>query len=294
MKGLGKRLLTAAVAVPLLIVLIGFCPWQGFGALAFLALAVGLHEFFAIVLVEETPGMRRASVFWGLLVLVLTVLWWQPPAPGQRFVGFPASPAGLPVMVLALIGVALMYLFARGGSENKERIPGHIGLSFLGALYLGLFGAHIVFLGRLPDGLDLRVHHGGWVFLALACTFLSDTGGYFFGKGIGGPKLFPAVSPNKTWAGLFGCIVGASVGAWGTRYFVLPGLQWYDCLVIGTGVALLGQSGDFFESMLKRAFGVKDSGTILPGHGGILDRIDALLFNGPFIFYYATWVVLAR
>ena len=147
-------------------------------------------------------------------------------------------------------------------------------------------------LARLPDGLAVNRH--GWVFLALGGTFMADTGGYFFGKLIGGPKMAPKVSPNKTWAGLCGCIVGGIGGAFAAQALLLPRLQWLDCVCLGLCIALVGQIGDLFVSLLKRAFGVKDTGAILPGHGGLLDRIDALLLTGPLIFYYATWFVLAR
>ncbi len=294
MKGLGKRLLTSAVAIPLLVYLVGWAHWYYFAAVAFVAVLIGMWEFFKITLVEETPQIRIWLLFMGALTFAALFWLWQPPQLGHPSQGFPHhAPAGLFVYVLLFMLLSLGFLIARG-NHPLSPIPSRVGLGFLGISYLTLLGIHIAFLGRLPDATDFQLHHGGWLFLLLVSTFGSDTGGYLFGKTIGGPKLYPAVSPNKTWAGFFGCIVGANLGAWIVQMTALPLLQWYDILIIGFSVAILGQAGDFFESLIKRAYKIKDSGNILPGHGGILDRIDALLFNGVFIFYYALWLVLTR
>ncbi|WP_119419232.1 phosphatidate cytidylyltransferase [Desertibaculum subflavum] len=115
-----------------------------------------------------------------------------------------------------------------------------------------------------------------WLFVAV---WASDTGAYLFGRMIGGPKLWPAVSPNKTWAGLGGAAFGAAlVGLIGS--FVVPGAD-LRLIAAGVGIGLLGQAGDLFESHVKRRAGAKDSGTLIPGHGGALDRLDSLLFVAP-------------
>lgn len=294
LKGLGLRVLTAVVTVPLLILLLGWVSWYGFAALATAAIGLSIWELFKIVLKDETPALRLFGVLWGGLLMVGMLFLWQPPST----FAFPLAPPGVPAIVFTIMGSFILFLFLRGNAPDLHPIPGRIASWGFGVLYLGIFGAHIVYLARLPDlfkGSTLSLDHAGWAFLVLLCTFAGDTGGYFMGKTIGGPKMYPAVSPKKTWAGLFGCILGASGGAFAAMYFSLVvGLNWIDCIVIGLGVALLGQAGDLSISLCKRAFKVKDTGAILPGHGGILDRIDALLFTGPFIFYYAIWVVLPR
>ena len=117
----------------------------------------------------------------------------------------------------------------------------------------------------------------GWerlVFWAMIVTWTTDIGAYFAGRGIGGPKLAPKVSPNKTWAGLLGGMVGAAVIGWIAAHFLrIAGIF----LLLGAPMAALAQAGDLFESWIKRRAGVKDSGSILPGHGGLLDRLDGLL-----------------
>ena len=120
---------------------------------------------------------------------------------------------------------------------------------------------------RAPQGLELIF----WVFIV---TWTTDIGAYFAGRAIGGPKLAPSISPNKTWAGLAGGIVSAGLAGWAwTQYVMLPAsLIW-----LAPAFAVTAQGGDLFESWLKRRAGAKDSGTMLPGHGGILDRLDGLV-----------------
>ncbi len=121
---------------------------------------------------------------------------------------------------------------------------------------------------------------------------MADTGGYFFGILLKGPKLFPSVSPGKTWSGLAGCIIGATAGAFAVKFILLPTLSPSDCITLGTLVAIIGQVGDLAESLFKRAHQVKDASSLLPGHGGFLDRIDALLWTGPFVYYYILWFLV--
>jgi len=294
LSGLTQRILTSIVLLPGLLSLMVWGPWQSVAVVGFVVAIVGLWEFTGIVLPDGSNTIRFISVGWCILLMLGLVTFWSPPVARPAPFDLSLVPPATPLFVALLMGLALTFLIFEGKREDLSPVPSRVGLVFLGIVYLGGLAAHLIFLCRLPDAMDFKEHFSGWLFLALACTFLADTGGYFFGKFIGGPKLFPSVSPNKTWAGLFGCIVGASLGAWGVRFTLMPFLQPVDCLIIGCGAAVLGQTGDFFESLLKRAYGVKDSGTILPGHGGILDRVDGLLFNAPLIFYYAIWVVLAR
>ena len=114
------------------------------------------------------------------------------------------------------------------------------------------------------------------VFWLLAVVWASDTGGYLVGSAVGGPKLAPAISPNKTWAGLIGALFGGALASWGAAILWNPAGA--DALILfGVLLAFVGQAGDLFESLIKRRFGVKDTGRLIPGHGGVLDRGDALL-----------------
>jgi len=124
------------------------------------------------------------------------------------------------------------------------------------------------------------------VLLVLLVAWLADTGGYFAGRFLGNAKLYPAVSPKKTWAGAWGGLAGSVVGVAVLKLFFAEWLTWLDVFMIAIPGGIIGQMGDLAESLIKRSVGVKDSGTLLPGHGGILDRIDAVLFIAPYVYAY--------
>src|SRR5205807_8527333 len=149
------------------------------------------------------------------------------------------------------------------------RTPQRVGIAVLGAVYPGILMAMVVRLRQLPDGV-------AWLLLTLVVTWLNDTGAYFAGRAFGRRKLLPRISPSKTWEGAIGGAAGSILGALVVQHFWLPALPAWGAAAIGAGAAVLGPLGDLSESMLKRAFGRKDSGRLLPGHGGLLDRVDSL------------------
>ncbi|MGB8930132.1 MAG: phosphatidate cytidylyltransferase, partial [Anaeromyxobacteraceae bacterium] len=124
----------------------------------------------------------------------------------------------------------------------------------------------------------------GWVLMAFAVTWGNDTFAYFAGLNFGRHKLYERISPKKSWEGALGGVAGALAGAFLVRTFLLPGLGAPTVLAVALGGSILGPLGDLSESMVKRAAGVKDSGKLIPGHGGVLDRIDALLFVAPWVY----------
>lgn len=129
----------------------------------------------------------------------------------------------------------------------------------------------------------------GYVMMTLMFAWLADTGGYFAGRFLGKRKLYPAVSPNKTWEGFWGAIAGALVAACLAHFIYLRSIPLVHALVLGFLSGVLGQLGDLAESLLKRSTSIKDSGGWLPGHGGMLDRVDALLVVGPLVWLYTMW-----
>jgi phosphatidate cytidylyltransferase len=135
-----------------------------------------------------------------------------------------------------------------------------------------------------------------YVLLALKLSWLADTGGYFFGRFFGknGKKLHERVSPKKTQIGFLGSLVGATVGVLIAKLWYLRPVPLWELLLLGIVAGSLGQLGDLVESMLKRSTGIKDSGTLIPGHGGLLDRIDALLIVSPVLYLFATWLHAAQ
>jgi phosphatidate cytidylyltransferase len=147
-----------------------------------------------------------------------------------------------------------------------------------------LFGAlgltALAWLRRGPDGVE-------WVFCCLMATWGNDTCAYFTGRALGRHKLFPAVSPHKTWEGFAGGMAGSIAFMFAAKALFFPSLSFADCLIVGAATGVVGPIGDLSESMLKRTYQVKDSSHVIPGHGGLLDRIDALIFNAPVVLLYA-------
>jgi phosphatidate cytidylyltransferase len=168
---------------------------------------------------------------------------------------------------LSLAGFAAVFLIARG---IRRRAP---LLQALGALYIGVPYVALVWLRADPANGVVTL------FWLLGVVWATDTGALFAGRSIGGPKLAPVISPNKTWAGLFGGMLAAAVV--GAAFALWLGSPLLLAAAISAGLAVVAQAGDLAESLVKRHFGVKDSGTIIPGHGGIFDRVDGLLAVAP-------------
>jgi len=263
-KNLTVRLLTAAIAVPLILALLYLCPWWGFASLAGAAMIVAALEFFGM-----THAGDRSSQLVGTAITaaLFAVLVWT---------DFGRRSAGLVIVSLvALAPVALVVTLVRPGDVTTSLV--RMASLALGPAYVGSSLAAIACIRRL----EVPGHHhvgAGLVLLSLMAAWFGDTGGYFAGRGIGGPKLYPTVSPNKTWAGAVGGLAGSGLGAAFAHFVYLPELPLVRGLAVAVVAGALGQIGDLCESLLKRSTGVKDSGGILPGHGGILDRVDALLF----------------
>jgi phosphatidate cytidylyltransferase len=157
-----------------------------------------------------------------------------------------------------------------------------LGRYAFGMAWIGLL-VFLAMLRDLPDGL-------GWVFFALGGAWLSDTGAYFSGVLLGKTPLHPALSPKKTVEGFIGGLATTVLGLGVIAWWGVPSLGWLDVVVFGSLVGALGVVGDLAESLVKRAVNVKDAGTLMPGHGGLLDRIDSLLFVAPALYGYAVLV----
>ncbi|WP_308909658.1 phosphatidate cytidylyltransferase [Pseudokordiimonas caeni] len=184
----------------------------------------------------------------------------------------------------AVEGVALLAVLAIGGwllATKGQGAAGRIGWWAAGIGYVGAPIFALDLIRKLPEGFLTVI----FVFLLVWAT---DVGGYFFGKGIGGPKLAPVISPKKTWAGLLGGMLLA--GAVGAAIAAIT--AWHSPMELGllaAGLAVVAQIGDLFESAVKRRFGAKDSGNLIPGHGGILDRVDGIVFAAPAAALYFHW-----
>jgi phosphatidate cytidylyltransferase len=176
--------------------------------------------------------------------------------------------------------LTLIYLFR---FQDMQAVSRDLAVSLFGLLYIPLLLSHAALLRTLPAGRD-------WIFLVLFVVMASDTLAYFVGMKWGRHSLYVAVSPKKTIEGSVGGLLGGICGALTCKWSFFAELGALDVLLLGCGVGAFSQLGDLVESLLKRSFGVKDSGSIIPGHGGLLDRLDSLLFAFPVTYYYAIWV----
>lgn len=192
-----------------------------------------------------------------------------------------------PEEFLALFVFLLMISFLihfRGHEDPTTRLK-HVALFYTGILYIAL---SFTFIGAVRTLSSWEY----WVFIMLAATFLNDTGAYLVGHWLGKHKLAPQLSPKKTVEGLFGgwvfsLIAGFLVHTFSGAYFI----PYIHTFILSTLIALVGPLGDLSESLIKRGLGMKDSGNLIPGHGGILDRVDSLLFTAPVVYFYAVWIV---
>jgi phosphatidate cytidylyltransferase len=261
---LATRFLVALVAVPILLLAIYQEHPAFVWGLVFFASLVAMREFFAMTLEEKTD--RRAGLFLG--AAAVAAFYWVP----ERF-----SP-GLIGFLLCTLPVLGYYLFRFG---DMATVAVRVAYTTTGILYAGLLFTFLALIKR-----DFGPAGGHLLVLLLATAWLSDTGGYFAGKFLGKRKLYESVSPNKTWAGAVGGVLLAAAGAAAIKLFLFQELSWVDAAALAIPGSVLGQVGDLCESLLKRSQGVKDSGQILPGHGGMLDRVDALLFIAPYFYVY--------
>lgn len=213
---------------------------------------------------EGFPGAAVASIGAAFLLPLIAE---------REIPGFTVKSILAALVMLALVDALLF-------EEDVARAPVRVGLAALGGVYPGLLLSALVPLRHLPRG-------EYWIVLTLVVTWFNDTGAYFAGRFLGRTKLYPRISPSKTWEGAAGGLAAAIAGALGVRALFSLALPWWGAVAIGAGASVLGPLGDLSESMLKRAFGAKDSGKVLPGHGGLLDRIDALLFTAPFVLFCA-------
>lgn len=261
MSNLVSRILVAVVAVPPLLWVIYQGRHELVWGVVFLASLVAMHEYLAMSLSDKSDRVV------GLIIGAAScaVFYWLPPR---------LQPALLAALI-AFLPTVLYYLFRFG---DLSSVADRFHATVVAIVYGGLLFTFLALLKRNAGG--------DYVVLVLCTAWLSDTGGYFAGKYLGKRKLYEAVSPKKTWAGSVGGVLTVVAGASLLKHYRLPELPWVHLLALTIPGAVLGQIGDLCESLIKRSRGVKDSGHILPGHGGILDRVDAVLFIAPYFYAY--------
>ncbi len=270
---LASRLLTASVGVPVTVVcsLVGGIPFL----LAMnLVIGAGLFEFYRMMEAKGIRPYKTVGVAAGLVVS------WYVYFQGGVFSGL--------FITLMLITIMGLELFRRDG----ELAVFHISTTILGVFYVAWLGSHIILLRQLGEGLVGTDLGGFFVILAFALAWGTDTGAYFVGNAIGKKKLLPRVSPSKSVEGALGGVVVAIIVAFVAKVTIVPLLTVVDVLALGLAAPVMAILGDLVESLMKRDVRIKDTSRALPGHGGMLDRFDSVLFVAPLVYYYLRFLVV--
>ena len=267
-----KRWLTSIVAVPVLVVLILYGPMASFVALIAVVGIIAAWEYFIIVFAGNKSKILTLVPIWCMMTGFLILL----------AAAFSRMDLLFLIAWTAFAGMAILSM--KGFSQEKG--SGILDLVAKGTqfiVYIPFPLAALILLRGEPDGII-------WIFFLVLIVFLGDAAAFYVGTYFGRHKLHPAISPGKTIEGAIGGLVANLIVAFVFKTVFLPDLSTFLVLVFAPAVGVVGQLGDLFESELKRISGIKDSGNILPGHGGILDRIDALLFAAPLAYFFKVYL----
>lgn len=257
-----KRWITGIIAVPILLAVILYGSEGVFTGFIIIIILGAVIEYNRMVFNEESSWEKWEGLAISFLI------------PLAAFSG--DFRILLAVIAFSFISVFLLFLL-RINTHSLDFVP--LSKLVLGFMYIPFMLSHFILIRKSDDGII-------WIFLILVFAFSGDIAAFYVGRLIGKKKLLPLVSPGKTVEGTIALFIGCIVGCLLFRSVFYPKLSVIHAVIIGLGGGILGQLGDLCESLIKRASGVKDSGSFLIGHGGLLDRLDCLIFIAPFVYYY--------
>lgn len=264
------RIIVSAIAIPAIVAV------TYFGHVPFLifVLAISLIAFYEFYIMLKSKN-AHVNVM-GFIAVAFLVF-------NQYYVLMNAY-----MFLIIWFVVLLIYELFR----NKDSALSNLGATLLSVMFLGLFGSSLLGIREFysVDG-EFYVNGGYLIISIMATIWICDSAAFFGGTALGKHKLFPRVSPNKSWEGAAFGFIFAMLTVMLAKIVVLDFLEWKDALAIGLIVGTIGQIGDLVESLFKRDAGVKDSSSLIPGHGGIFDRFDSLLFSSPVIYFYLTYIL---
>ena len=265
-----KRVYVAVIFIPLFYLLVKYLPPWAFFLFVTGGILLGLYEFYRM----HYRADRALEIAFGMIGgFLLAVMFYR-----QSW----STSSGMErewVTGMVAAGLLLQLFF----KEDLKTALADGAVLVLGVFYVSWFLGHLILLRNLVRGEYL-------IFFVFLVTWSCDTGAYYIGRLWGRRPLAPQVSPNKTVEGAIGGMVGGLASAILARWWFLPDLSLQDAVGLGLLLGILAQLGDLIESMFKRSAGLKDSGSILPAHGGILDKVDSLIFTAPAFYYYIIWV----
>jgi len=256
-----RKVWMAVIMVPPVIILIALGPSAVLHLMVLLATFFGLREYYNLVLPHSKWIERTVGIGLGLILSIIISL------VGMKEIS--------PFFVLVLLTLSILFMAT---SKDLSSTISNMGGTLFGIFFIGFLLAYVSLIRNMTNG---RL----WVLFLMVTIWAGDISALLIGSFFGRHKLYPKISPKKTFEGLFGSIVGSIIVALAFSLLFIPHLKKGHCILLAVGLGILGQLGDFTESMLKRSAQVKDSGTLIPGHGGMLDRLDSFLFSAPFLHY---------
>jgi len=256
-----KKVWMALVMVPPIVFLIAVGPPEVLYLMVVVATFLGLREYYNLTLPHSKRIERTVGI--GLGVILSFILSFSDMKEISPFL----------VLMLAILSILFM-----ATSEDLSSTVSKMGMTLFGILFVGFLLAYVSIIRSMVNG---RL----WVLFLIVTVWAGDISALLIGSLFGRHKLYPKISPKKTFEGLFGSIIGSIIMALAFSLLFFPNTEKRFCIFLAVGLGILGQLGDFTESMLKRSAQVKDSGGLIPGHGGMLDRLDSFLFSAPFLHY---------
>lgn len=276
-----ERILTGLALSSMMLVVLIVGGWLFFGVIT-LGVGYGLWEYYKLIQIKRAKPLVGLGIAIGLMFVSLAYAgrWWPHVTVGAGNIG------SVVVLYVMLVLVIQFWQIV----QRKERYSiTDLGVTIFGSLYIGAFGSFLVLLLNYGE-----YHFSDDLFKARLVVFMpmwgawgNDVGAFFIGKFFGKNRIFPELSPKKT---LEGCLGGMAVSTLGFGIMsAILGIPIFQGMVLGGLTGMFGQIGDLSESALKREVGIKDSGTIFGSHGGLLDRIDSILFTAPIVYHYFAW-----
>jgi phosphatidate cytidylyltransferase len=262
-----KKVGMAFLMVPPILLLIVLGPLEVLYLMVFLATFLGLREYYNLVLPHSSWMERTVGIGLGLILSIIVSLGHTKEIS--------------PFFVTALFILSILFMAT---SKDLSSAISKMGMALFGILYIGFLLAYVSLIRNMANG---RL----WVLFLIATVWAGDIFALLSGSFLGKHKLYPKISPNKTFEGLGGAMIGSIIVAVVFAMMFIPHLEKVPCILLAIGLGITGQFGDFTESMLKRGAQVKDSGTLIPGHGGMLDRVDSFLFSAPFLHYSLLYIL---
>lgn len=259
------RIVTGLILAIAWLLLLFMGPYSLFCLIIALVGGMALYEYLHISSPKNEQKHILPVVLLGLFPIAAASFW-----------------GGTSIIFSLFLALLILIIITVAAYQDLDNSLFFITRLWFGIFYVGFCSAHLILLRSLEQGIY-------WLLVLTAVTVFSDTGAYYIGRAFGKKKLYPALSPGKTRAGAVGGIIGGMLGALVVATIFFEGLNLGAVALLGLVLSAVGIVGDLVESLIKRVSGVKDSGQILPGHGGILDRFDSLLLTAPVLYHVLTW-----